>query len=425
MEESSAQRRLDSISRHLLLQPPQPNHGLQQAVLLSNGKSESEGSEAVVIGGMVLDIHATPSIPSNPRTTTPGKVSYVLGGVARNVAECMSKLGAKPFMISALGLDMAGNLLLEHWKSSGLSMEGILRHQNVETPVVCNVLDVNGEVAAGVASVEALEKFLTPEWIQQFKYSIRSAPVLMIDANLNLSALKASCQLAAESKIPVWFEPVSVAKSRRINSISKYVSFASPNEDELVAMANALSGGIVFSPIERDQCSTETLFHMLKPAVWVLLEKGIKIVVVTVGSDGVFLCSKGGPSFMRTVCKGNKPYVSNAELFNTVTASCPSNAFSNPLDSDKSSFLFAVQFPALPASVVRLTGAGDCLVGGTVASICAGLDVMQSLAVGIAASKAAVEAETNVPRALNLAAIADDAKLVYSAAKVVFHQSVL
>lgn len=43
-------------------------------MLLSNGKSESEGSEAVVIGSMVLDIHATPSIPSNPRTTTPGKV---------------------------------------------------------------------------------------------------------------------------------------------------------------------------------------------------------------------------------------------------------------------------------------------------------------------------------------------------------------
>lgn len=33
------------------------------------------------------------------------------GGVARNVAECMSKLGAKPYMISALGFDMAGNIL--------------------------------------------------------------------------------------------------------------------------------------------------------------------------------------------------------------------------------------------------------------------------------------------------------------------------
>lgn len=36
------------------------------------------------------------------------QVHYVLGGVARNVADCMSKLGTKPFMISAVGLDMAG-----------------------------------------------------------------------------------------------------------------------------------------------------------------------------------------------------------------------------------------------------------------------------------------------------------------------------
>lgn len=30
--------------------------------------------------------------------------------------------------------------------------------------------------------------------------------------------------MAAESKIPAWFEPVSVEKSRRINSVVKYVS---------------------------------------------------------------------------------------------------------------------------------------------------------------------------------------------------------
>lgn len=38
----------------------------------------------------------------------PMQVHYVPGGVARNIAECTSKLGTKPYMISALGLDMAG-----------------------------------------------------------------------------------------------------------------------------------------------------------------------------------------------------------------------------------------------------------------------------------------------------------------------------
>uniref|UniRef100_A0A6N2L3J5 Uncharacterized protein n=1 Tax=Salix viminalis TaxID=40686 RepID=A0A6N2L3J5_SALVM len=100
-----------------------------------------------------------------------------------------------------------------------------MKHQGIKTPTICNIFDTEGELAAAVASVEAVEKFLTSSWIQQSKQNIFSAPVMMVDANLSLPALKASCQctLAAESNTPVWFEPVSVAKSRRIVSVVKYV----------------------------------------------------------------------------------------------------------------------------------------------------------------------------------------------------------
>ncbi|KAK3023016.1 hypothetical protein RJ639_045010, partial [Escallonia herrerae] len=332
----------------------------------------------VIIGGMVLDIHATPSIPANPRTTTPGRVHYSLGGVARNVAECVSKLGINPYMISAVGFDMAGNLLLEHWKSSGLSTEGIRRCHDIETAVVCNVFDVAGELAAAVASVESIV-------------------------------------VAADSDIPVWFEPVSVAKSKRVASVAKYqmlyfqITFASPNEDELIAMANALSFGDVFSPVQtsggKSKCSIESLFQMLKPAIWVLLEKGIKVVVLTLGSNGVLLCAKVGPSFKQISLKRKKPQGFGGLLHELVNSTCAPGRFFSA-KREESSNLFAVHFPAISASVVRLTGAGDCLVGGTLASICAGLDVMQSLAVGVAAAKAAVEVETNVPAEYSLEKIA-------------------
>lgn len=46
-------------------------------VVLRGKQLEHGDGEAVIIGGMVLDIHATPSVPPNPRTTTPGKVSYL------------------------------------------------------------------------------------------------------------------------------------------------------------------------------------------------------------------------------------------------------------------------------------------------------------------------------------------------------------
>ncbi|KAG7011692.1 putative pentatricopeptide repeat-containing protein [Cucurbita argyrosperma subsp. argyrosperma] len=399
--ERSARRRINLIHRHLLSPPCEFNNALNPAPTNSGNQLEIGVAEPVIVGGMVLDIHAIPSISAVPRSTTPGKINYILGGVARNVAECMSKLGSNPFMISVVGHDMAGNLLFENWRLAGLSTEGIRKHQDISTAVVCAVVDVHGELAAAVASVEAIEKFLTPDWIEKFKCNIRAAPVVMVDANLNPHALKVSCQIAAEYDTPVWFEPVSVAKSRRVASVAKYISFTSPNEDELIAMANALSGQDLFSPIKRDNTITssiESFFEQLKSAVWVLLEKGIKVVILTVGSRGVFVCSKGGPSFVKKISKEINNYGSSSQLFRTLATSCPPNMFSVSPETEKNSVLFAMHFPALPASVVRLTGCGDCLVGGMLASFCAGLNIYQSTAIGIAAAKAAVETENNVPR---------------------------
>ncbi|GJX67432.1 pseudouridine kinase [Tanacetum coccineum] len=384
--------------------------------------NKKENEAAVIIGGMVLDIHATPSIHPAPRTTTPGKVHYAAGGVARNIAECVSKLGTKPFMISALGSDMSGNMLLEYWKSVGLSTQGIRMGHEIETPVVCIVFDTEGEPAAGVASVESLERYLTPQWIQQFKSNISSAPIVMVDANLSQSALEASCQLAAEVGTPVWFEPVSVAKSRRIVSVAKYVTFASPNEDELIAMANALSDKDIFFPIQKDGIPVTSLFQQLKSAIWVLLEKGIKVVILTLGSKGVLLCSKHHLNFQnigpnRTI----KSHNIGQKLHEIINQVCPSDRLFSGLKESSRSSPFVVHFPAvLSSSVVRLTGAGDCLVGGSIASFCVGLDLMQSIAVGIAAAKATVEVEANVPTEYSLEQITADARTVYLGATVVF-----
>lgn len=53
-------------------------------------------------------------------------------------------------------------------------------------------------------------------------------------------------------------------------------------------------------------------------------------------------------------------------------------------------------FPALPASISNLSGAGDCLVAGTMVALSANEDVSTALAFGVAASKWAVEADVNV-----------------------------
>ncbi|CAH2036233.1 unnamed protein product [Thlaspi arvense] len=387
--------------------------------------SDCSSMEPVIIGALILDVHAKPSSSPISGTTVPGQILFAPGGVARNVAECIFKLGVRPFMIGTLGIDGPANVLLKEWK---LSMEGILRRQDISTPIVSLVYDTNGEVAAGVAGVDAVEKFLTPEWIHRFEYKISSAPVLMVDANLSTLALEASCksffllEVAAEFNVPVWFEPVSVTKSRRIASIAKYVTVVSPNQDELIAMANSLCAKNMFQSLkpEEDKLSQEDMFRVLKPAILVLLENGIKVVIVTLGSNGALLCSKGNP---KKALRINRKFPKSGEIFKRVQSVCSPNRFSEPGSS-----LFAMHFPTVPAKVKKLTGAGDCLVGGTVASLTDGLDIIQSLAVGIASAKAAVESDDNVPTEFRLDLISDDAELVYSGAKMLLvhhHRSML
>ncbi|XP_042044957.1 pseudouridine kinase-like isoform X1 [Salvia splendens] len=320
------------------------------------------GAEAVVIGGMVLDVNATPSTATNRGTTAPGKIRYALGGVARNIAECMSKLGAKPYMISAVGFDLAGNMLLEPWRAAGLSVEGIRRSKDIETATVCIVFDGGGELAAAVASVESI------------------------------------------------------------------ITYTSPNEDELIAMANALSSSDKFLPVQRDgksaRTSIKSLFERLKPAIWVLLEEGIKVVLVTLGPHGVFLCFKAVDGIKKHDPSKNSPFSFSRKLYEAVNVSFPPDRILGTPKS-KGNYYVAVHFPALPASVVTLVGAGDCLVGGMLASVCVGLDIMQSVAVGMAAAKGAVETESTVPVEYQLARIADDAGAIYSEAKVIYCESKL
>ena len=55
-----------------------------------------------------------------------------------------------------------------------------------------------------------------------------------------------------------------------------------------------------------------------------------------------------------------------------------------------------LHFPALPASIHNLSGAGDCLVAGTMVGLSSGSDVGSALAYGVSASKWAVESDFNV-----------------------------
>ena len=108
----------------------------------------------------------------------------------------------------------------------------------------------------------------------------------------------------------------------------------------------------------------------LRPHLSALLHEGVGSIVLTLGGLGAALCT---------------------------------------LSLDRRSILVH-HAPALPATVANCSGAGDCLVAGFMHALLRGCDDAQALAWGVAAAKAAVESDTNVPPAERLQRVAGDAQ---------------
>ncbi|XP_039173653.1 putative pentatricopeptide repeat-containing protein At3g18840 [Eucalyptus grandis] len=133
-------------------------------VYLENGIhafTSGDTSHSKAIYSILEFLSADLRVPPN------SSVHYVLGGVARNIANCMSKLGRKPFSISAVGLDTAA-----------------IPRQVSFTPKILQLL------WSAVYLIQMVRWQLVLQALSQL-YEISSASVVMVDANLNDCALEA------------------------------------------------------------------------------------------------------------------------------------------------------------------------------------------------------------------------------------------
>ena len=386
----------------------------------SRGRDATAGA-VVVIGGMVLDVQASPAPGASllRGTTAPGTVRQNPGGVGRNIAEGLfraSPPGAPPpFLLSAVGDDLAGGALLEAWRKLGrVSAAGVRVNAGATTPTVAAVLDAGGEVAAAVADCDTVEASLDAPWIQAHAARIATARVVVLDGNCAPAALAAAVAAARapndSSSSPrreekhasplVWFEPVSVAKAVRVieAGVAREVDVVSPNLAELRAMARAArraSGRNKRAETENESpepppaAAAADAVALARDDVDALLDAGIGNVVLTLGALGVALCRREGDEREKRAS-----------------------------GSERAPFA-CTHVPALPpnAGVRSLVGAGDALVAGSAAALAAGHDLAYAVAFGAAAARRAVETDANVPSSgVSFAALAADARDAAAAA---------
>ena len=304
----------------------------------------------VVVGGANLDVFGFSDDRFLPRDSNPGRIEESPGGVARNIAENLARLGIETHLITAFGSDASGRHLAEECRRDGILSEASLSVEHVPGSRYLAILDEDGNLAAAVSDMRAMDA-LTPAALADRTKLFATADLIVADTNMPAESLK---WLAREFSAKLLLDPVSAAKASRAVGALPHVHTLKLNALE----ASVILGREVDPALESD----------IARAGADLLELGVERVFITLGPLGVFAQDAGA----------------------TVRLDAPS------------------------VRVANATGAGDAFTAGVACATLQGLTLLESAALGSAMAAAALASKRTVSESVELSVIRSAMKEILS-----------
>ena len=292
-----------------------------------------------VVGGVNMDIGGWPSEVPVDRDSNPGAVRMSLGGVGRNIAHNMSLLGLDVRMVTAFGDDLYAQKIAASCGELGIdiSQSPVIPEGHTSTYLFIN--DEKGDMLLAVSDMD-IYRHLTPQLLSQRQKLLSGSQVLVIDTNIPAESI---AYLAENCPVPIFADPVSTAKAVKLQPVLGRLHTLKPNRIE----AELLSG----VPIT-DEAS-------LHRAADVLLETGLRRVLISLGGDGIFAAD-------------------HRERFHV---------------------------PCYPGSMVNTTGCGDAAMAAVAWAYLEGTDLLGTARAALAAGAVAMESGETINPAMSADAL--------------------
>ncbi|MFZ3288624.1 MAG: PfkB family carbohydrate kinase, partial [Telluria sp.] len=156
---------------------------IRERRLLGRAYVLPERRPIVCLGAANLDRKLRSLAALRMGTSNPARQDESFGGVARNIAENLARLGAPVALITAVGDDASGAALLAHAEGAGIDTRAALHLAGVCSGTYTAVLDEHGEMMLALADM-ALYDALTPEFIATRQPQRAGAALTVADLNL-------------------------------------------------------------------------------------------------------------------------------------------------------------------------------------------------------------------------------------------------
>ena len=234
--------------------------------------NDASHADLVCIGGANIDRKLRTLAPLQTGTSNPSVQFEAFGGVARNVAENLARLGLPTQLISVVGDDAAGSALLAQAASVGLSTQNIWVAPGAATGSYTAVLDDQGQMVLALAAMPLIDH-MTPQFLRQSNAQRMLARLTVLDLNLPASSVAALLEEARERGNALVAVAVSEPKMDRLPGDLCGLQCLILNHGELQALL----------PKARDDTEGFATLH----------GRGVRQIVLTQGAAGV-TCSQAG-----------------------------------------------------------------------------------------------------------------------------------
>lgn len=258
-----------------------------KGLIKGRGYVISESPFVAVIGGANIDIHGKSDQGLRGKDSNPGAVYTSAGGVARNIAENLARLGVDCRLISAIGTDHHGQMLMRWSREAGIDMQHVHEIPSAPTSTYLSVLDHSGDMHVAVADMSIIDQ-LSADRLQMHEAMLHQSSLLILDANLPEDALAWLTSTFAD--LPIFADTVSAAKAPRLRPFLSSIHTLKSGTNEMEALMGAHA----------------RTHPQLRKLAAKLHDEGLERLFVTRGEQGVFYSASGVQGVQKPIRIGRK-----------------------------------------------------------------------------------------------------------------------
>ena len=239
----------------------------------------------LVVGSFVMDQIATTEVVPSEGQTVLGKTFHKApGGKGANQAVQAARLGAEVTMVGKLGRDANGEEMIRVCKESGVDVSNVLYDE--EAASGCALIILQEKPGEGTQNrilvIPGTNMRITEEDIYFLEEQIREYDMVILQNEIPLQINVAVAKYAYEAGVPVMLN--SAPSTYLPDELYGYLTYISPNETEIEDMT-----GI---HIEHEDKNVD--LETARKAADAVRAKGVKNVLITMGSAGAFLVTEDG-----------------------------------------------------------------------------------------------------------------------------------